>query len=53
MEATSSYWKSFYYLLEEGPFEIMLVIPRHVKNLPGRKTDVSDAAWRCPGAGPG
>lgn len=45
MEATSSYWKSFYYLLEEGPFEIMLVNPRHVKNLPGRKTDVSDAAW--------
>ncbi len=45
MEATSDYWKSFYYLLEEGPFEIMLVNPRHVKNLPGRKTDVSDAAW--------
>ncbi len=45
MEATSDYWKSFYYLLEEGPFEIMLVNSRHVKNLPGRKTDVSDAAW--------
>jgi len=45
MEATSSYWKSFYYVLEDGPFEIMLVNPRHVKNLPGRKTDVSDAAW--------
>lgn len=45
MEATSDYWKPFYYLLEEGPFEIMLVNPRHVKNLPGRKTDVSDAAW--------
>src|ERR1035437_3951118 len=45
MEATGDFWKPFYYLLEEGPFEIMLVNPRHVKNLPGRKTDVSDAAW--------
>ncbi len=45
MEATSDYWKPFYYLLEEGPFEIMLANARHVKNLPGRKTDVSDAAW--------
>ena len=34
-----------YYLLEDGPFEVMLVNARHVKNLPGRKTDVSDAAW--------
>ena len=45
MEATGDFWKPFYYLLEEGPFEIMLVNPRHVKNLPRRKTDVSDAAW--------
>ena len=45
MEATSAYWKPFYYLLEDGPFEVMLVNARHVKNLPGRKTDVSDAAW--------
>jgi transposase len=45
MEATSSYWKPWYYVLEDGPFEVMLVNPRHVKNLPGRKTDVSDAAW--------
>jgi transposase len=45
MEATSDYWKPFYYLLEDGPFEVMLVNVRHVKNLPGRKTDVSDAAW--------
>jgi transposase len=45
MEATSDYWKPFYYLLEEAPFELMLVNARHVKNLPGRKTDVSDAAW--------
>jgi len=45
MEATSDYWKPFYYLLDDGPFEVMLVNARHVKNLPGRKTDVSDAAW--------
>ncbi len=45
MEATGDYWKPFYYLLEDGPFEVLLVNARHVKNLPGRKTDVSDAAW--------
>ena len=45
MEATSDYWRPFYYLLEDGPFEVLLVNARHVKNLPGRKTDVSDAAW--------
>ena len=45
MEATGDYWKPFYYLLENAGFEVMLVNARHVKNLPGRKTDVSDAAW--------
>lgn len=45
MEATGAYWKPFYYLLEDGPFEIMLVNAHDAKNLPGRKTDVSDAAW--------
>ncbi|WP_411285912.1 IS110 family transposase [Lapillicoccus sp.] len=45
MEATGDYWKPFYYLLEDGPFEVLLVNARHVKNLPGRKSDVSDAAW--------
>jgi len=45
MEATSDYWKPFCYLLEDGPFEVMLVNARHVKNMPGRKSDVSDAAW--------
>ncbi len=46
MEATSDYWKPFYYLLEdlEG-VEVVLVNARHVKNLPGRKTDVNDATW--------
>ena len=45
MEAAGDYWKPFYYLLEDGPFEVMLVNARHVKNLPGRKSDVPDAAW--------
>jgi len=45
MEATGDYWKPFYYLLEDAPFKVELVNARHVKNIPGRKTDVSDAAW--------
>lgn len=45
MEATSDYWKPYYYVLEDSGFEVMLVNAKHVKNLPGRKTDVSDAAW--------
>jgi transposase len=45
MEATGDYWKPFYYLLEDAGFELLLVNARHVKNLPGRKSDVSDAAW--------
>lgn len=45
MEATGQYWKPIWYHLEEHPFELMLVNARHVKILPGRKTDVGDAAW--------
>ena len=46
MEATGDYWKPFYYLLEDlDGAEVMLVNARDAKNLPGRKTDVSDAAW--------
>ena len=45
MEATGDYWKPFYYLLEDAGFEVMLVNAREVKNLPGRKSDVSDAVW--------
>ena len=45
LEATSDYWKPFYYLLEDAGFEVLLVNARHVKNLPGRKTDVADATW--------
>jgi transposase len=46
MEATGVYWRPVWHVLEdEGAFELRLVNARHVKNLPGRKTDVSDACW--------
>ncbi len=46
MEATSSYWKPPFYLLEAEGFECWLLNARHVKNVPGRpKTDRLDAVW--------
>jgi hypothetical protein len=45
MEATGQYWKPVWYVLEEAGFELLVVNARHVKILPGRKTDVADAAW--------
>ena len=39
-----SIWKPFYFLLDDA-LNVMLVNARHVRNVPGRKTDVSDAAW--------
>jgi transposase len=46
MEATGVYWKPVWYVLEELPgVELLLVNARHVRNLPGRKTDVADACW--------
>lgn len=46
MEATGVYWKPVWYVLEALPdVELLLVNARHVKNLPGRKTDVADACW--------
>jgi transposase len=44
MESTGEYWKPVYNLLEDT-FEVLLVNAQHVKRVPGRKTDVSDAAW--------
>jgi transposase len=46
MEATHVYWKPVWAVLEDE-FELLLVNARHVKQVPGRKTDVSDAAWLC------
>src|SRR5882762_3984655 len=44
MEATGVYWKPVWHLLE-GDFELILANAQHIRNVPGRKTDVSDAAW--------
>lgn len=46
MEATGVYWKPVWAILEDG-FDCLLVNARHVKNVPGRKTDIADAAWLC------
>jgi transposase len=45
MEATGSYWKPVWYVLEDRGFELKLVNAHHVKILPGRKSDVLDAEW--------
>jgi transposase len=44
MEATGSYWKSVWHVLE-GQFELILAHPASIRNLPGRKSDVNDATW--------
>lgn len=44
MEATGVYWKCVYYALEDD-FEVILVNAAHIKHVPGRKTDIIDAAW--------
>jgi transposase len=46
MEATGVYWKPVWAILEDR-FDCLLVNARHVKQVPGRKTDVSDAQWIC------
>jgi transposase len=45
MESTSVYWIPVYQILEARGFEVFLVNAQHVKNVPGRKTDVSDCQW--------
>lgn len=44
MEATGVYWKPVWHILE-GDFELVLANAMHIKNVPGRKTDVNDAMW--------
>jgi len=44
MESTGVYWKPIYNILE-GSFELLLVNARHIKAVPGRKTDVKDCEW--------
>ena len=45
MEATGVYWIPIYEILEARGFDVQLVNARHVKNVPGRKSDVSDCEW--------
>src|SRR5580693_8493446 len=46
MESTGVYWKPVYAVLE-GSFELIVGNAHHIKNVPGRKTDVKDAEWIC------
>ncbi len=45
MEATGVYWKPVWQVLADSSFELILANAAHVKNVPGRKTDVNDAMW--------
>jgi transposase len=45
MESTASYWKPLYNVLESSDLNAMVVNARHMKAVPGRKTDVKDAEW--------
>ena len=45
MEATGVYWKPVWHILSDGGFELVLANAAHIKNVPGRKTDVCDASW--------
>lgn len=45
MEATGVYWRPVWHILSDGEFTLILANAAHVKNVPGRKTDVADALW--------
>ena len=45
MEATGVYWKPVWHILSDGDFELVLANAAHIKNVPGRKTDVKDGDW--------
>lgn len=45
MESTASYWKPLYNILETCELQVMVVNARHMKAVPGRKTDIKDAEW--------
>lgn len=47
MESTGVYWKPVMNILEPGGFTIMVVNARHIKYVPGHKTDKKDSAWIC------
>ena len=45
MESTASYWKPLYNVLEASDMNVIVANPQHIKNVPGKKTDVKDAEW--------
>lgn len=47
MESTGIYWKPVLHILREYPINLMVVNARHIKNVPGRKTDKADSQWIC------
>lgn len=47
MESTGIYWKPVLHVLREYPINLMVVNARHIKNVPGRKTDKADSQWIC------
>jgi transposase len=46
MESIGPYWKPVFNILEDS-FKVILANARHIKNVPGRKTDVKDSEWIC------
>ncbi len=47
MESTGIYWKPVLHVLREFPLNLIVVNARHIKNVPGRKTDKADSQWIC------
>ncbi len=45
MEATGIYWRPVWNILSDGSFDLIVANAAHIKNVPGRKTDVNDAMW--------
>ena len=46
VESTGIYWKPIFNIFD-GDFEVILVNAQHVKNVPGRKTDIKESEWLC------
>ncbi len=47
MESTGIYWKPVLHVFREYPLNLLVVNARHIKNVPGRKTDKADSQWIC------
>jgi transposase len=47
MESTGIYWRPVFNILDDDRWTLLLVNARHIKNVPGRKTDVQDCEWIC------